>query len=120
MRTDIHIGLMKHPITKDIAIVKDTNAIKQSLKNITYTNLYERGFNIVGASLKHYLFELNDELMRSALSTKLTSLYNTYEPDINVSSVDIYGESDVIQIVVSYTEYNNSEEQTLTIPIKAV
>lgn len=121
MRKDIHIGFKRHPITKDFALVKDSNAIKQSLKNIVYTNMYERGFNTVGASLRNYLFEINDELMRSALSNELKILLSKYETDVQISEVVVYSEDDTdIKIIVVYSEYNNNEEQTLIIPITRV
>ena len=121
MRKDIHIGFKRHPVTKDFAIVKDGNAIRQSLKNIIYTNLYERGFNTVGASLSYYLFEINDELMRSALADEIKKLLTEYEPSITVTKVLVYSENDTdIKIIVLYNEYNEEEEQTLTIPVKRV
>lgn len=121
MRKDISFSMMRHPITSDFSIVKDSNAIRQSMKNIIFTNLYERGFNKTGASLKHFLFELTDELALSALSNEIKKLLVAYETDVEIVSVDVYTSNDTsVLITVSYTEYNNPETQTLSIPIKKV
>ena len=39
---DLDMNFTPHPITGDLTIKKDTDAIKQSIKNIMLTNYYER------------------------------------------------------------------------------
>lgn len=119
-RTDILMSMRKHPITGDLATVKSSNAIVQSFKNLLLINKYERGFNTIGVDIKKYLFQLNDDVMRSTLSTEIKNILNHYETDVEVADVSIYQgdtEEDIV-IVISYTEYNNPNLKETAIPIK--
>ena len=41
---DMDITFERHPITDDITVKKDVDAVKRSLKNIVLTNQFERPF----------------------------------------------------------------------------
>ena len=43
--SDIDLNFAKNPLTKDVNIVVDENAIKRSLRNLIQTNTYERPFS---------------------------------------------------------------------------
>ena len=41
---DIDLNFTRHPITNDIGTLEDANAIKRSVRNLIFTNYYERPF----------------------------------------------------------------------------
>ena len=59
---DLDMNFKAHPITGDLTIKKDSDAIKQSIKNIMLTNYYERPFKpSLGGGFRDLLFALDTE-----------------------------------------------------------
>jgi phage baseplate assembly protein W len=102
--SDLDLNFTKHPVTKDVARKTGTNAIIASLKNLVYTNFYERPFNPkLGSNIRAMLFEPLDPITGSILQKELMVLIKNYEPRVTVRD---------IQVVADYDR--NSYEVTLT------
>ena len=85
---DISLSFTKHPVTNDLIILKNEDAIKKSVINLVRTRLNERFFNdLLGTSVDDTLFELGDSDTFSFLEEEITTLLNNFEPRINVRSV---------------------------------
>ena len=58
---DISLSFTRHPITNDITILRNEDAIKKSVINLVRTSINERFFNsLLGTSVGNTLFELNN------------------------------------------------------------
>ena len=65
---DISLSFTKHPVTNDLIILKNEDAIKKSVINLVRTRLNERFFNdLLGTSVENSLFELSDSDLFSFL-----------------------------------------------------
>ena len=54
---DISLSFKKHPVTNDIAVLKNADAIKRSVRNLVQTIPNERFFNsTIGSEVKNLLF----------------------------------------------------------------
>ena len=85
---DISLSFTKHPVTNDLIILKNEDAIKKSVINLVRTRLNERFFNdLLGTSVDDTLFELGDSDTFSFLEEEITTLLNNFEPRINLRSV---------------------------------
>ena len=85
---DISLSFTKHPVTNDLIILKNEDAIKKSVINLVRTRLNERFFNdLLGTSVDDTLFELGDSDTFSFLEEEITTLLNNFEPRINIRSV---------------------------------
>ena len=61
---DISLSFDAHPITKDLQILKNENAIRRSVRNIVETIPTERFFNsLLGSEVRSSLFEFGFGLM---------------------------------------------------------
>ena len=57
---DISLSFKRHPITNDVTVLKNEDAIKKSVINLIRTKVGERFFNdILGTSVGDTLFELD-------------------------------------------------------------
>ena len=76
--SDIDITFERHPITDDIVVKKDVDAVKRAVKNICLTNHYERPFKPnFGSNLRSRLFELADgEIGTRTMQNIATSITN--------------------------------------------
>ena len=58
---DINLSFNAHPVTKDITVLRNENAIKRSVRNLVQTIPTERFFNsILGSQVRDSLFGFVD------------------------------------------------------------
>jgi len=87
---DISLSFTKHPVTNDIIILRNEDAIKKSVINLVRTRLNERFFNnLLGTSVDNTLFEVGNSGISSFLNEEITTLLNNFEPRILLRNVEI-------------------------------
>ena len=87
---DINLSFKKHPITNDLMVIKDEDAIKRSVHNIILTIVGEKPFvNDFGSIINQSLFELDSGLNAIGIENQITSALNQYEPRIRIDNVEI-------------------------------
>jgi phage baseplate assembly protein W len=86
----------KNPVTKDLVVLKNEEAIKQSVKNLVLTQVGERFFNpYLGTNTTSYLFELSSSFAENALIQEIESVLQTNEPRINLSNISVIADEDM-------------------------
>ena len=87
---DISLSFTKHPVTNDVTVLRNEDAIKKSVVNLCRTRLNERFFNeLLGTSIEDSLFETNLDDISSFLEREITVLLKNYEPRITLRHVII-------------------------------
>jgi phage baseplate assembly protein W len=81
---------------------KNEEAIKQSLMNLIFTNVYERKFNsTLGAGLEDYLFENFDFLTEINIDRAIRQIIAAYEPRVSLVDVTVYTNIDENELNVT-------------------
>ena len=92
---DISLSFTRHPVTNDITVLKNEDAIKKSVKNLCQTSINERFFNpLIGTRIGRALFEINDPDISEFLEEDIENTLKNYEPRIKVKSVSVESEMD--------------------------
>ena len=102
---DISLSFKRHPVTNDVTVLRNEDAIKRSVINLTRTRINERFFNdLVGTSVEDALFENMNSGIEAALEQEITSLLTNYEPRISLNSVYVIADQDsnALEIQVDY------------------
>ena len=102
---DISLSFNRHPVTNDVTVLKNEDAIKKSVVNLCRTRINERFFNeLLGTSIEDSLFELNIGDIDSFLEREITVLFKNYEPRITLTavSVDSTVDSNDLSIRIEY------------------
>ena len=61
---DISLSFKRHPVTNDIGVLKNADAIKRSVRNLVQTIPSERFFNsTLGSDVRDSLFENSPDLL---------------------------------------------------------
>ena len=103
--SDLDLFLNPHPITKDITVKSDTDAIKRSVKNIVLTNYYERPFKpSLGGGVRNLMFELNTSRRIRRFSKQLKKVIEDFEPRVRDVSVFVDNDTNpnAININIGY------------------
>ena len=102
---DISLSFTKHPVTNDVTVLNNEDAIKKSVINLCRTRINERFFNdLLGTSIEDSLFETNLDDITSFLEREITVLLKNFEPRIRLTSVIVESlvDSYELQIRVEY------------------
>ena len=102
---DISLSFTKHPVTNDVTVLKNEDAIKKSVVNLCRTRINERFFNdLLGTSIEDSLFETNLNDITSFLEKEISTLLKNYEPRIRLTNVIVESlvDSYELQIRIEY------------------
>lgn len=114
---DLAVSFLSNPSTGDFGIVKNENAIKQSVRNLILTILGERPFQpVVGSQVKGLLFEQWDVFSADSIRSEIMNCLERLEPRIEVTNVSLEDESETnaISVSIDYTIVGEELVQTIT------
>ena len=85
---DISLSFNPHPITKDLPVIKNANAIRRSVRNLVQTIPGERFFRPnLGSSVYDSLFDLMDFGTTTLIESEIITTLDNFEP--RVSNVQV-------------------------------
>ena len=92
---DISLSFEPHPITKDLPVLKNANAIRRSVRNLVQTIPGERFFNpILGSSVYDSLFDLMDFGTSNLIEQEIVTTLRNFEPRVNNVRVRVSARAD--------------------------
>jgi len=92
---DISLSFEPHPVTKDLPILKNENAIIRSVRNIVETIPTERFFNsTIGSNVRSSLFEFVDFGTASVIKDQILVAVSNYEPRVTNVNVEVNPQPD--------------------------
>jgi len=101
---DISLSFEPHPVTKDLPILKNQNAITRSIRNLVETIPTERFFNsTIGSNVRSTLFDFVDYGTASSIRDQITLCIQNYEPRVNDVVVDVEPRPDTNEFEVTVT-----------------
>ena len=102
---DISLSFKPHPVTDDLQVLKNEDAIRRSVRNIVQTIPTERFFNsLLGSDVQRSLFEFVDFGTASTIRQQVAIALDNFEPRIeNVDvSVDPQPEDNNFDVTVIF------------------
>ena len=99
---DISLSFTPHPVTKDLTILKNENAIKKSVRNLVQTIPTERFFNsAIGSEVRDSLFNFVDFGTAAVIQSQIQITLENFEPRIDNVSVEVTPKPDVHEFEVT-------------------
>ena len=87
---DISLSFAPHPVTKDLQVLKNENAIRRSVRNIVETIPTERFFNsLLGSDVRDSLFEFVDFGTASVIQSQILVAIENFEPRVDNVVVEV-------------------------------
>lgn len=83
--SDLDFDFIPHPVSGDILPLKDSVAVKRSIRNLMLTGTYERPFRPnLGGNLKQLLFEPVTPLTQISIQVLISDIIRLYEPRVEI------------------------------------
>jgi phage baseplate assembly protein W len=116
--SDIDFTFTKKPVTGDVALSFDDQAVTRSVRNLLSTRNYERPFNPdLGSSMDALLFENISPLTANSIKNEISRMIGNYEPRANIKDVVVSSDPDknAYNVTLSFYIENATLPTTVTL-----
>ena len=104
--SDIDFAFTKKPVTGDVALSYDAQAVARSIRNLLNTQNYDRLFNPdLGSQVTDLLFENISPVIAGTMESMIFNLIKVYEPRAILKSVGVTSQPDQNSYSVTITFY---------------
>lgn len=103
---DISLSFKRHPVTNDIVLLKNEDAIKRSVQNLVRIVLGEVFFDrLLGTNIEKSLFELSTVNLTDDIRSEIETTINNNEPRVQLTGigVDVTPDDNALDIKIEYT-----------------
>ena len=99
---DISLTFTRHPVTDDIGVFTNENAIKRAVTNLVRTRIGERFFeSLLGSAVEDSLFEQADPDNAQVLEDDIRLLLENFEPRVRRVDVRVIYPLDTNELTVT-------------------
>jgi len=85
---DISLSFKKHPVTDDLLVLKNEDAIKRSVQNLVRIQVGEVFFNrLLGTRISGSLFELATDNYVDPIKSEIETTIKNFEPRVKLTDV---------------------------------
>ena len=121
--SDFHMDFFRNPVSLDLALNRDEEAVKQSIRNLLLTDRGERPFQPnLGSDLRKMLFENLTPNTSLTMREMVRETIEQYEPRAQLIGVDIIATPDAnaVRVVIVFNVINSEEDITLVTTLTRV
>lgn len=121
---DLDLDFFKNPTTKDVMKKVGAEAIKRSIRNLVFTNFYEKPFHPeIGSDVRRMLFDnIDSPLVQIYLQDAIRDLINNFERRVRLTSVIVDEDYDNngFNVQMEYIILNRNIEVTSTLFLERI
>lgn len=117
---DLDLNFTKHPITNDVSQIINSDAVKRSVQNLIFLQLFDKPFHPeINARISSLLFEHSNTYTQEQLKEYITDILTKYEPRITnlYVSVGINPDNNTIAASIQFRIINLNETISLQVPL---
>lgn len=116
--SDLHKDLTINPISEDLALKRDEEAVKESIKNLVLTDRGERLMQpFIGGNIRAMLFENNTPAVIKMIQEQIRTTIETYEPRATIIDINVLSSIDDNTVKVDIYFYINNTEQPISLSV---
>ena len=114
---DLDFNFERHPLTSNVSVKRNVNAIKQSIRHLLLLRKNDVPFHPeIESPIYRFLFENNTAATRIVLQNEVLRYLNRYEPRIDITDVVVsYPDPNSISCDIIGTILNTNTQVTINI-----
>lgn len=119
--SDLDMNFTVHPITRDLTVKYDEQAIKQSLRNLVLTQNYERPFHSeIGSPLRGLMFEPITPMLNMLIKRAIVDTVTNFEPRVELRDVTVNFSPDQndVYVRIEFTIVNTTRPLQVDLVLK--
>lgn len=121
--SDLDLDFTMNPLTKDVSLKYDAEAVKRSLRNLIFTQRYERLFQPdINSGINNLLFENFGSIQVVTLRSRIEQTIVNFEPRVTEVNVNVYENQELhhLTIEIQFRVRNTPGLQELSIDLQRV
>jgi phage baseplate assembly protein W len=116
--SDLHKDMTQNPLTEDLSLKRDEEAVKESIKNLVLTNRGERLMQpLIGGNVQAMLFENNTPAIIKLIQEQVKTVIREYEPRATLIDVIVRSSIDESTVEVDVYFYINNVVDPISVTI---
>lgn len=120
---DLDLDFMPHPTTGDVMKKTGVDAIKRSVRNLIFTNFYDRPFrSYIGSGALKLLFENMNPITANFLNNAIIEVIQNYEPRVRVDDLRVNFDYDNngYNVTLYFTILNRNEPAVINLFLERI
>ena len=123
---DLSLFFTPNPVSGDVTMVTDVQAIKRSVRNLVMTNRFEKPFHPeVASHVRDLLFERFTPITFNLLRNRIETVLANYEPRVSVTDVEIDDsgqamDNNELNVRIFFTLKNDPQIQSVDILLERI
>lgn len=116
--SDLDFMFTRKPVTNDIALSYDVQAVTRSIRNLILTRHYDRPFNPdLGTNVEALLFELISGETALSIQNEIQTVIKNYEPRAILETIDVnpLPDKNAYNVTISFYLENTTLPTTITL-----
>jgi phage baseplate assembly protein W len=88
--SDLDLTFLPNPVTGDVSMKYDEQAVIRSIRNLLNTNLYDKPFQPdVGSTINQLLFENISPITATLIQNEIIRTITNYEPRATINTINV-------------------------------
>lgn len=120
--SDFRTDFSAHPVTGDIVLVSNEQAVATEMRNLVLTATGERWNQSIGGNIRRYLFDLPSPITSDGLRNDLKLLIDNFCERATGVDVQVYFQPDQnsYSATITYACLNSSGRSSLSVLLKRI
>ena len=99
---DLDLNMIPHPITNDVIVKVNENAVKRAIRNLLLLKKFEKPFHPeISSGIQDLLFENPSPVVYSVLKRNIEEVIRKYEPRVEGLSINFLSNADTNELNVT-------------------
>ena len=115
---DINMSFANHPVTGNLSVLRNNEAVKRAVRNLILTNHYERPYQPeFGGNIRAMLFENITPITEQMVYGNIKRAIENYEPRIEINDIRVNADHDRngLYVTLVFTVINSIEPVQLDV-----
>lgn len=116
--SDLDLTFQPNPVTGDVSLSYDANAVVRSVRYLLLTNFYDRVFQPnVGSNVTAHLFELATAATAASLQSEILDVIKNFEPRVSGTICQVVAMPDQNQFLIQLQFFigNNTQPSNISL-----
>jgi hypothetical protein len=121
--SDLDLDFQIHPVSKQLIKKTGADAVKRSIRNLIFTNYYERPFKSeIGSNVTKLLFDNVDALTATFMEDAITILINNFESRVRLTNVTVKADIDNygFNVLIEYVILNREQPASFNLFLERI
>jgi phage baseplate assembly protein W len=121
--SDLDLDLTPHPISGDISVKYDIEAVKRSVRNLVFMGIHEKPFHPeIRSEIRKLLFENFTPITAFEIEKEIEDIILQYEPRAKLEGVDVIqmDDNNRLDVTIKFKVIGFPSSYSISLPLERI